>query len=354
MSLLTNQQGKSREMKVLGRFFGMKAKNKLASGKQLIGYVSRINELKSEIELLTSYSTDVIYRLRYDGMRYDYISPSVIRLLGYTTEEMKQLNFRSLIRETRIVSEGMRKVQSFNQLEESRQRGDVNKWQADYLMKTKDGRLIWVSDISYPWFDQNGNIIGSVGSLRDISDRIHAEEKAKEELTRMANTDSLTGISNRRAFFERLDSELKRIKRNGSTLSILIIDIDHFKKVNDKFGHDMGDHVIRQVARIIRECLRETDLAARLGGEEFGVFLPDTPTEGAFWVAERIRSCIAKEDFGNANMPVGVTVSIGVGDTAHVTDVDSTHLYKLADTRLYIAKNTGRNQVSMDEIIAMH
>src|SRR5690606_22793398 len=101
------------------------------------------------------------------------------------------------------------------------------------------------------------------------------------------------------------------------------------KKVNDTFGHDMGDHVIRQTARIIQECLRETDLSARLGGEEFGVFLPDTPSEGAFWVAERIRSTIAKYDFGASGSPIGCTVSIGIGDTINLQDVDSTHLYKL-------------------------
>jgi diguanylate cyclase (GGDEF)-like protein/PAS domain S-box-containing protein len=344
-----------RNFKNIGHFFGNSAKNKIGNGRHLIDYVSRINELKAEIELLTSYSTDVIYRLRYDGMRYDYVSPSVVRLLGYSPDEMRDLNFRSLIRETRIVTDGMRKVNSFSQLEENRLRGDVNKWQADYLMKTKDGRLIWVADISYPWFDRNGNIIGSVGSLRDISDRIAAEEKAKEELARIANTDVLTGLPNRRAFFDRLDADIKRARRNGSPLSILLIDIDHFKQVNDRFGHDMGDHVIRQTARIIRECLRETDVPSRLGGEEFGVYLPDTPTEGAYWVAERIRSSIAKHDFGMSGSPIGCTVSIGVGDTGNdMSMIDSTQLYKIADTRLYIAKNTGRNQVSMDEIIAMH
>lgn len=322
--------------------------------RSVFDYMSTVNNLRSEIELLTSYSTDVIYRLRYDTMKYDYISPSIVRLLGYDPEEMKDMNFRALIRETRIVSDGMKKVNSFAQLEQNRIKGDVNKWQADYLVQTRDGRLIWVSDISYPWFDKDGNIIGSVGSLRDISDRIAAEEMAKAELTRMANTDALTGIGNRRIFFERLEDELKRVRRSGHGVAILLVDIDHFKKVNDTYGHDVGDKVIREVARIIKDSLRETDFAARLGGEEFGGFLPDTTSEGAFWVAERIRSAVARYDFSAGGVPFHVTVSIGIGDTAGKEALDCTHLYKLADTRLYIAKNTGRNQVSIDEIIAMH
>lgn len=327
---------------------------KLRKISEIFDYVSQINDLKSEIGLLTSYSTDMIYRLRYDTMKYDYVSPSVLRLLGYSPEEMKEINFRSLIRETRIVSDGMRKVNSFATLEANRMKGDVNKWQADYLVKTKDGRMIWVSDISYPWFDRDGNIIGSVGTLRDISDRIVAEESAKAELTRMANTDFLTGIGNRRVFFERLEGELKRVKRNGSVISILLIDIDNFKRINDSYGHDVGDRVITETARMIQECLRETDFSARLGGEEFGVFLPDTTAEGSYWVAERIRASIAKHDFSTHGEPVRCTVSIGVGETSGKDAVDSTQLYKMADTRLYIAKNTGRNQVSMDELVALH
>lgn len=343
------------KMRVMRRYIRQKTRRKLSSGRAIWQFVAGHNALKSEVELLTSYSTDVIYRLRYDIMAYDYISPSVNRLLGYTAEEMKGMNFRSLILETRIVTDGMRTVQSFDQLEQDRLSGDVHKWQADYRVKTKDGRQIWVSDISYPWFDKKGNIVGSVGSLRDISERIEAEERVKAELARLANTDPLTGTANRRAFFGRMDEEIKRMRRNEANLSILLIDIDYFKKINDTYGHDFGDQVIIEVAKIMQSCLRETDLLARLGGEEYGIFLPDTPPEGAYWVAERIRTKIAQHNFSPKDTsPIGCTVSIGIADGISDEAVDSTQLYKTADTRLYIAKNTGRNQVSMDEIIAVH
>lgn len=314
--------------------------------------VPELARLQEELALLTTYTTDTIYRLRYDTMQYDYISPGVERLLGYTADELKATNFRSLIVETRIVKDDMRPVDSFEPLESSRKRGEVSKWQADYLMKTKDGRHIWVSDISYPWFGPGGDIIGSIGSLRDISERVAAEERVRLESERMANTDSLTGLNNRRMFFMRLEEELKRLKRSHEELAVLLIDIDHFKKVNMDFGQKTGDMVIHGIAQIVASCLRETDIGARIGGEEFGVILPDTPASGAFWVAERIRSTVSRHifHFGADEHLMGCTVSIGVAGARFDDNTDAGTLYALADSRLYIAKQTGRNQVSMDEV----
>lgn len=315
-----------------------------------------MDELRDELALLTSYSTDTIYRLRYDTMTYDYVSPSVVRLLGYTQQEIKEMNMRTLILETRIVSNALKPVDSFEPLEDERRRGGVSKWQADYLMLTKGGKKIWVSDISYPWFDTRGSIIGSVGSLRDITDRVHAETLAKEEIARMANTDMLTGQASRRLFFIRLEDELKRIKRSHEDLSVLLIDMDYFKNINNNYGQHVGDKVLQGVARIIDSCLRETDTGARVDGGQFGVILPETPASGAFWVAERIRSSVAKETFalGDENHLFGCTVSIGIASARYDQNLDANSLFKEADQRLYIAKHTGRNQVSMDELVEMH
>ena len=315
-----------------------------------------LDELRDEIALLTSYSTDTIYRLRYDTMQYDYISPSIERLLGYTQTEIKTINIRSLIIETRIVSNTIKTIDSFDHLEEARKEGVVNKWQADYLMKTKDGQKIWVSDISYPWFDKNNTIIGSIGSLRDITERVNAEQAAKEEIARMATTDMLTGLYSRHLFFSKLDDELRRIRRNGEDISILLIDMDYFKNINNNYGQQVGDRVLQAVADIVSSCLRETDTGARTGGGEFGIILPETPASGAYWVAERIRSQVAKEtfDLDEENHLFGCTVSIGIASAHADTNMDANTLYKTADHRLYIAKQTGRNQVSIDEIVEIH
>lgn len=333
-----------------------KLQKTISQAKECLPVLKTLNKMSQEIELLTSYSSDTVYRLRYNSMTYDYISPAVVKLMGFTPEEMSKMNFRSLIIETRVIKDSIKKVSSFDDMEKARKNGEVGRWQADYLIRTKDGRKIWVTDISYPWFDNDGNIIGSVGSLRDISSRIEAEEKMHEEIVKFAHTDSLTGLANRSIFFDNIERELKRIKRSNSHFAILLIDVDHFKKVNEEYGHEAGDRILSEITKVITSCLRETDLAARIGGEEFGVFLPDTSEEGGYWVAERICLEVAKHNFFTKDsvMPVSCTVSVGVASTEGNREVSSVDLYKKADTRLYIAKHTGRNQVSVDEIVQYH
>lgn len=316
----------------------------------------KLKQLENELQLLSTYSTDTIYRLRYKNMHYDYISPSIQKLLGFSTKEFKKLDIRSLIQETKIVTKNMETVTSYKALEQARKEGNMGKWQADYHIQKKDGTTIWVTDISHPWYDEHGNIIGSIGSLRDISDRINAENKVKEEIVRLSYTDALTGIANRKEFFKNINTELKRVKRSNNHFSVLLIDIDHFKKINENYGHHIGDDVLTQIANILKSCLRETDVAARIGGEEFGIFLPDTTENSAFWVADRIRHRIAEHSFPvpDNKTPLKCTVSIGIASTQNSLNLTETTLYKEADIRLYIAKNTGRNQVSMDEIIQVH
>lgn len=310
----------------------------------------KIEKLQEEIDLLTSYFTDTVYRLRYDNMEYDYISPSVDNLLGYQPEEIHEIGFRSLILETRIISEGMRKVDSYGDYEQRRKKGEVLKWQADYLFRTKDNRKIWISDISYPWIDDEETIIGSIGILRDITERVEAERSAKEELARLAATDPLTGLHNRRIFFDSLQNELKRIDRSNKSLSLLLMDIDFFKKVNDTYGHSIGDNVLATIADIIQGCLREIDVCARVGGEEFAAILIDSPTHAAYHVAERMRKKIGRYQFKFKDTePFSCTVSIGICGSNCGDDDSDQDLYKRADACLYQAKDSGRNRVSVEE-----
>ncbi len=326
------------------------------SGKKFIPFYREISRLKEEINLFTSYSSDTVYRLRYDSMTYDYVSSAIVKLLGFTPEEMGQINFRSLIVEARMVSEGMKVVTSFESLEKARKEGNVDKWQMDYLIRTKDGRKIWVSDISFPWFDVSGKIIGSVGSLRDITDRVNAETRVQNEILRLAHTDPLTGLTNRNSFFSALENELRRFKRSQRHFSILLLDVDHLKKINENFGHQAGDKVLIETSQILNTCLRDTDIAARLGGQEFGLFLPDTTEDGAYWVAERICKEVSKHSFfvDDSLIPLHSTVSIGISSTENNASPTIADLYKIADMRLYIAKHTGRNQVSVDEVLQVH
>ncbi|MCB2081665.1 MAG: sensor domain-containing diguanylate cyclase [Hyphomicrobiales bacterium] len=332
-------------MHTLHRIFG-KVRHHLTPGRRY----------REELELLTSYSTETMYRWALEDERFSYVSPAVMRLLGYSSDAMRQLDVRDLIVDTRSISDGMKSVEAFDDLLSRRRGGDAGKWEAEYLMKTKDGTRRWINDISYPWFDAQGNIIGAVGCLRDIDSRVRMEEEVKDQIAMLSNTDPLTGLANRRAFFEMLERELMLIQRSGNDASMLLVDIDHFSRINAIYGREVGDYMLVEISKIVLSCLRETDYAARLDGEEFGIILPDTPSDGAYWVAERIRSAVVKHVFavGSDREPIGCSVCVGAASAVHGITLDAASFYKQADTRLYISKNTGRNQVAMDNMQMLH
>ncbi len=169
-------------------------------------------------------------------------------------------------------------------------------------------------------------------------------KNAEVALERLARTDSLTGLPNRRYFLERAEQELSRSTRYGGPLSILMIDIDHFKAVNDTYGHTTGDLVLQKVAAICRQTLRDIDVVGRLGGEEFAVALPQTDSRQANEVAERLRQCIADTPVSlEHGLPIRVTISIGITTLAG-TDTNIDKLLSQADEALYRAKRGGRNQ----------
>lgn len=167
-----------------------------------------------------------------------------------------------------------------------------------------------------------------------------------DRLARLATTDSLTGLYNPRAFHDRLRLELGRMARYRETLSLLILDLDGMKRVNDQFGHEAGDAALRSVAAAIRSGLREIDLGARIGGDEFAVLAPQTDAKSAVALAERLRALVAKSVDGSAGR--STTVSIGIVSVASSTDEPPTpaSLMATADTALYAAKRAGGNRVS--------
>ncbi len=189
--------------------------------------------------------------------------------------------------------------------------------------------------------------------IRDITDRVRTERELEEKtaelqaanrlLSKVAVTDSLTQVYNRRHFDELLFKEIKRFKRRKyAYLSLMMLDIDHFKRLNDEHGHLTGDIVLRDVAKMLREGVRETDTIARYGGEEFIIVLPDTHLDGAEHKAEKIRSNIARKEFPGQKGPLHITISIGVA--AYHTG-DPQDLIRAADEALYRAKHEGRNRV---------
>lgn len=176
----------------------------------------------------------------------------------------------------------------------------------------------------------------------------HSLQTALEKQQQLAMTDDLTGVFNRRYFMRHVSRELKRVQRFGGELSLLLLDVDHFKQVNDSHGHDVGDTVLKGLARLMAKCLRrETDWCARLGGEEFAVVLEGTKLAGALACAEQLRQAIENTPIDTSAGPVRITVSIGISgleDTGNSATVHSQ--LKQADTNLYASKANGRNRVT--------
>lgn len=172
-----------------------------------------------------------------------------------------------------------------------------------------------------------------------------ALRRAVADLARLSRTDPLTQLPNRRHFVESLEKEFQRAERYTNPLGLLVIDIDHFKRVNDSHGHLVGDKVLRDVAGILAYGLRQSDIAARFGGEEFAVLLPETDLDGAMLVAERYRLEVAGREFKADDLSLRITVSIGVASLPRTTAVDATELLRKADAALYRAKDEGRNRV---------
>jgi two-component system, cell cycle response regulator len=181
----------------------------------------------------------------------------------------------------------------------------------------------------------------------ELRDRNQQLESMLHSVEALASTDALTGLFNRRRFADVLRREFAVTRRYKNTLSCLLLDLDHFKQINDRFGHDAGDQVLKEVARRITGSLREVDLAARYGGEEFVVLLPHTSKGDARIVAERLLKNVRKQDFTFGGEIVTVTASIGCAGNSDVESANPEDLVKAADIALYGAKKNGRNCIVM-------
>ena len=178
--------------------------------------------------------------------------------------------------------------------------------------------------------------------VRDLQRAKRTAENQAREARHLAETDQLTGTANRRKFLKRLSASIRRAESSGSPLSFLLFDVDHFKAINDTYGHVFGDRVLRELAETVQTCLRSSDFLGRLGGEEFGVILPGAGIELAEAIAERIRQTVATKEFDELAL---VSVSIGIAE--HQRGADSEWLIQAADLALYQAKRNGRNRLEI-------
>lgn len=205
----------------------------------------------------------------------------------------------------------------------------------------KDGRGFPVELVVTPLIE-DGRSLGAVAVFQDISTRKAMEAR----LTELANTDALTGLANRRHFLTELDHELERVQRSGKPGSLLMLDIDHFKRVNDSHGHAAGDRVLQALAGALASHLRRVDRVGRLGGEEFAILMPETPLDSALAYAERLRARIGALVVEAEGASIRFTISIGVAGM-DVDDLRADPLLARADAALYRAKQAGRDRVEV-------
>lgn len=295
-----------------------------------------INHLKNSLD-------SKLARAAMDGMsavvvtdrsnRIIKVNHEFTRLSGYTFDEVKG-------KQPSIFASGLHRTEFYMQMWKALQDNGV--WEGEVINKRKDGdsitEILRIQSIR----DENDIIQFYVASFVDISHRKALENRLRE----LSEKDALTDLWNRRKFDQTIHLECAKIRRypNLAQACLAIVDIDHFKKINDKWGHSEGDHVLRTVAQGIQEQLRESDFVARIGGEEFAIIFPHTSVEEAERVLNRVRLYIASIHQQK------VTLSGGVTDLCSIPDQS----YKRADLALYESKSSGRNQIAVLTTAEMH
>ncbi|NLI91209.1 MAG: diguanylate cyclase [Peptococcaceae bacterium] len=266
---------------------------------------------------------------------YQHVNLTLCRMLGYTEEELKAMKFQDITHP--------------NDLEKSICLC-AGMWEGTYPWINsekryicKNGNILWAEINMSAIRGDDHEITDIIVVVLDITVRKNMEQ----ELILQATTDFLTGVDNRLAFMHKGQEEFSRAQRYGRDLTLLLLDVDHFKCVNDIYGHLIGDRVLRDVVRACKSALRESDILARIGGEEFAVILLESQKDTAYQVALRIQQKVKEVIVESGNNEVQVTVSIGIGmlrdEDTHMDDI-----FKRADDALYKAKNSGRDRIVLE------
>ena len=293
-----------------------------------------LRESESQMATLMDSLPGMAYRSMNDThWTMKFVSSGCTHLTGYESKELtenRELSFASI-----IYDEDLADVKQ----EVSRALEQKRPFEMEYRIRRRDGRIIWV------WGQGQAVNIGQQQYLEGILLDINQRKIVEQELERMATHDPLTGLYNRRELEQQLQDELVRARRYDRPIGLLWLDVDHFKRVNDQYGHLAGDKVLRELSRLLQANIRSVDYVARYGGEELVIVLPEVDVNEAMEMAERLRRMVESAKIEVAeNQKVNVTVSIGVA-AFPVHGREATNLFRNADEAMYRAKQEGRNLV---------
>ncbi len=280
------------------------------------------NELKRFAKIIDKY---VITATTKKNTTITHVSSAFSKSSGYTKDELigKKINMvRHPDTDKKVFAEIWHSIENGQE------------WCGEIKNKRKDGDEYWLEQNIIPIKDEKEDIVSFMSIGVDIT--------AKKQLEKLSSTDMLTGIFNRRKIEELLNIEILRSRRHQRNLSVIMLDIDHFKHTNDTFGHHAGDVVLQQTAEVIKKALRQSDMFGRYGGEEFLIICPETNQDEAMIVAEKVRSAVDNFKF---KIVEHKTISLGIAEFSDEDSLDE--LVKKADTALYLSKAEGRNKVTL-------
>lgn len=321
----------------------------------------KLSQSEARYRMLAENSHDVIWTLDIPSRSYTYVSPSITDMCGYSPEEIvgqsidARLTSESASRLAREIDQRLRRIAAGDK--------SASVVVSELEQVCKDGEVVSTEVVSSYLQDADGVAHTILGITRNVSERKAAELALRETnrqlharieeigrlqvaLQELAVRDSLTGLYNRRYLDETLEREVSRARREGNPLSLVMLDIDYFKRVNDTYGHQVGDEALRMLAKTLLSDVRTEDVACRYGGEEFLILLPNMPLETAIQRAEAWREAIEGLSVVLGNFHITFTISLGVAAyPEHGKTPDD--LTRCADQALYRAKHEGRNQVSV-------
>lgn len=287
----------------------------------------RMEAQMQKLSMVVEKTADMVVITSKGGI-IEYVNPAFEELTGFSREE-------AVGNTPRILKSGEHGLQFYERLWETILAG--NTFRDVFINRKKNGEIYYDSCTITPVINRKGEITNFIATAKDITEQKHAEQELRER----AEKDYLTGLYNRRAFYEIFESEVARTLRYGRPLSLVMLDIDHFKKINDTYGHAVGDEVLKATSLALQKSVRGSDTLARIGGEEFVILAPETTLEHTRDLAGKVRCAIESASL----LPDGgkFTISFGVAEFDNTITTDD--LLRRADEALYLAKENGRNRV---------